>query len=55
MIVYHGSTLEIKNPDVKHSKSSLDFGKGFYVTSFSEQALVKGLWTIYSVLSLLAL
>lgn len=32
MIVYHGSWLEVKNPDLKHSRSDVDFGKGFYVT-----------------------
>ena len=26
MIVYHGSTEIIKNPDVIHSKNYLDFG-----------------------------
>ena len=38
MIVYHGSTVEIKNPDVEHSYRNLDFGKGFYVTSVKVQA-----------------
>lgn len=38
MIVYHGTTLEIKKPDVKHSKQHLDFGVGFYTTTFPEQA-----------------
>lgn len=38
MIVYHGSTDIIKNPDVIHSKKYLDFGKGFYLTSFENQA-----------------
>ncbi len=38
MIVYHGSILEIKNPDVNHSKKYLDFGKGFYVTTYPKQA-----------------
>lgn len=31
MIVYHGSTEIIKNPDVVHSKKYLDFGRGFYI------------------------
>lgn len=35
MIVYHGSTEIIKNPDVLHSKKYLDFGKSFYITTFS--------------------
>ena len=38
MTVYHGSTLEIRSPDVSHSKRFLDFGSAFYVTSFREQA-----------------
>ena len=29
MIVYHGSTEIIKNPDVIHSKKYLDFGRSF--------------------------
>lgn len=39
MIVYHGSYCEIKHPDIKFSRDSLDFGKGFYVTSIKEQAI----------------
>lgn len=38
MIVYHGSDAVIENPDVRHSKSRLDFGKGFYVTTVEAQA-----------------
>lgn len=38
MIVYHGSTLEISRPDNQHSQNYLDFGRGFYVTSFQDQA-----------------
>lgn len=38
MIVYHGTTEEIKCPDVKHSKKNLDFGEGFYLTTYEEQA-----------------
>ena len=32
MIVFHGSTLEIKTPDIMHSKGNLDFGVGFHVS-----------------------
>ncbi len=39
MIVYHGSTVEVSAPDVFHSHHSLDFGKGFYVTTVWEQAV----------------
>ena len=38
MIVYHGTNLEIVHPDVQHSKEYLDFGKGFYVTTYQKQA-----------------
>ena len=38
MIAYHGSTEIIKNPDVVHSKKYLDFGRGFYITTFEKQA-----------------
>ena len=38
MIVYHGSNLEIRTPDCLHSRKSVDFGPGFYVTPLLEQA-----------------
>lgn len=38
MIVYHGSTKIIKNPQIGFSKKYLDFGEGFYVTTFQDQA-----------------
>lgn len=38
MIVYHGTTMVLKEPDVAFSKDYLDFGKGFYVTTYQEQA-----------------
>lgn len=38
MIVYHGSVLEIRTPDINYSKAYLDFGKGFYTTSIPFQA-----------------
>ncbi len=38
MILYHGSTLVIREPDVLHSQVYLDFGPGFYLTSFVKQA-----------------
>ena len=40
MIVYHGSWLEVKNPDLKHSRSDVDFGKGFYVTPLRDLSLI---------------
>ena len=38
MIVYHGSSLEVAAPDIRHSRDNVDFGKGFYVTPIKEQA-----------------
>ena len=38
MIAYHGSTSIVKKPDALHSKRFLDFGRGFYVTSYKSQA-----------------
>lgn len=38
MILYHGTTKIIKHPDVLFSKNYLDFGKGFYLTSYQKQA-----------------
>lgn len=38
MILYHGTTEVIKHPDISFSKDYLDFGKGFYLTSFQKQA-----------------
>ncbi len=38
MILYHGSNTEISSPDLKHSRSTVDFGKGFYTTPIKEQA-----------------
>lgn len=38
MIVYHGSSVEVAKPDLKHSRSVLDFGLGFYTTPIYEQA-----------------
>ena len=38
MILYHGSYLEIAEPDLVHSRLNVDFGRGFYVTSLDEQA-----------------
>ena len=38
MIVYHGSNMIVDHPDIDHSFRSLDFGKGFYVTTVKNQA-----------------
>lgn len=39
MKVYHGSWLEITNPDLEHSRLDVDFGKGFYTTPIRNQAV----------------
>ncbi|MCD7855112.1 MAG: DUF3990 domain-containing protein [Clostridiales bacterium] len=38
MILYHGSNIEVKNPQILKSRKFLDFGVGFYLTSDYEQA-----------------
>ena len=38
MILYHGSYMEIVEPDLVHSRTNVDFGCGFYVTPLYEQA-----------------
>ena len=38
MILYHGSTWTIPQPDSKHSQSYLDLGSSFHSTTFQEQA-----------------
>ena len=39
MKVYHGSWMEVSNPDLKHSRPDVDFGRGFYTTSIKDQAV----------------
>ena len=39
MNLYHGSFVEVSKPDLKHSRSALDFGFGFYTTPIYEQAV----------------
>lgn len=39
MILFHGSKIEVKKPDIYHSRKKVDFGQGFYVTPIYEQAL----------------
>lgn len=38
-LLYHGSYTEISSVDLAYSKRTLDFGRGFYLTSSYEQAL----------------
>ena len=39
MILYHGSYLEIPMPDRIHSRTNVDFGRGFYTTPLYKQAV----------------
>lgn len=38
MILYHGSYLEVKKPNLRYSRANVDFGRGFYTTPILEQA-----------------
>jgi len=38
VLVYHGSNMEVANPDISYGRFNLDFGKGFYVTTLQAQA-----------------
>lgn len=38
MILYHSSDIEIRKPDIFHSRKNLDFGCGFYMTPLYQQA-----------------
>ena len=33
MILFHGSNVEVKQPALRYSRRSLDFGAGFYTTT----------------------
>jgi len=39
MILYHGGGVAVPNPDLAHSRKSVDFGPGFYVTPVLDQAI----------------
>ena len=39
MILYHGSFQEVSNPDLEHSRTNVDFGRGFYTTPIYAQAI----------------
>lgn len=39
MILYHGSMLEIPQPNIAFSRIKLDFGRGFYTTPIKAQAI----------------
>ena len=38
MILYHGGTEAVMQPDCKKGRPDLDFGQGFYVTQLQDQA-----------------
>ncbi len=38
LTLFHASSCRVENPDTKHSRNYLDFGRGFYLTSYREQA-----------------
>lgn len=38
MRFYHASAVIVATPDIYHSRSKLDFGKGFYLTALRSQA-----------------
>ncbi len=37
--LFHTSLQMIPEPDTKHSRSNLDFGRGFYLTSIKDQTM----------------
>ena len=39
MKLYHSSNTSVERPDTDHSRSYLDFGRGFYLTSLYNQAI----------------
>ena len=42
MKVYHASSVIVEHPDTEHSRSFLDFGSGFYITTLEQQAIEYG-------------
>jgi hypothetical protein len=38
LLLYHGSNIEVAQPDAAIGRQRLDFGPGFYTTTMSEQA-----------------
>ena len=38
MKLYHGSDCEVRVPDLAFSRGAVDFGRGFYLTSYVDQA-----------------
>lgn len=38
MNVFHGSAIEVREPEIRTSKFTKDFGEGFYCTKLKRQA-----------------
>lgn len=38
ILLYHGSTLAVRQPNHSHGRSDVDFGQGFYLTTLFTQA-----------------
>lgn len=38
MRLYHGSNVEVRNPNLRFGREKTDFGRGFYTTTQKEQA-----------------
>ena len=38
MLVYHGSNVEVRKPNILKSRKKTDYGRGFYTTTQKEQA-----------------
>lgn len=39
MLIYHGSYMEVNNPEIRKPNRNHDFGVGFYATTNEEQAV----------------
>lgn len=42
--VYHGSDVEVRQPEIRRSNRALDFGAGFYTTLNPDQARIRPLY-----------
>lgn len=40
MILYHGSNIEINDIQLERCRPYKDFGRGFYLTTIEEQAVI---------------
>lgn len=37
--LYHGSYMEVRNPEIRSARNTKDFGMGFYLTTMRQQAV----------------